>query len=66
MQALDLSSNRIEYLLGESFIDQLGGRHNLQSKFPHIVSLNLSDNPIKDVTTLVQDLKLVMPGIKDL
>ena len=49
VQVLNLSSNTISILMGESFIEQLGGLDQIRDKFPEIVSLNISDNPIADM-----------------
>ena len=38
----------------------------MQSKFPGIVSLNVSDNPIPYVKAMVDDIKLLMPNVEDL
>ena len=53
-------------LLGESFAEQLGGLGSLQGKFPGVVSLNVSDNPIDDVATSVKEIVTLMPNVKDL
>ena len=55
-------------LLSESFLDQLGGRNALQNKFPWILSLNVSDNPVHgdDLQPLINDILLLMPNVSDL
>ena len=63
---INLSSNQMPELLGESFLLQLGGRANLRDKFPSVVSLNVSDNPIVDVRAVVEELLLLMPNLRDL
>ena len=66
MQVVNLSSNQIGILMGESFIEQLGGANLLRDKFPEIVSLNVSDNPIVDMQAMVNEINLLMPNLKDL
>ena len=63
---LNLSSNKMSALLGESFTEQLGGLGSLHGKFPNIISLNVSDNPIDDVATTVKEIETLMPNVKDL
>lgn len=53
-------------LLGESFIEQLGGQSSVKGKFSGIVSLNVSDNPIESVAAMVDEIVLLMPGVRDL
>ena len=54
MTVLNLSSNKMASLLGsDSLIEQLGGKEALKAKFPSIVSLNMSDNPIEDVSLMI-------------
>ena len=66
VQVVNLSSNQIGILMGESFIEQLGGADLLRDKFPEIVSLNISDNPIADMQAMVSEISLLMPNLKDL
>ena len=49
--------------MGESFIEQLGGANLLRDKFPEIVSLNISDNPIVDMQAMVNEINLLMPNL---
>ena len=63
---LNLSSNRMQTLLSTSFVEQLGGRQLLENRFPGIVSLNVSDNPMSDVRAVVDDILLLMPNVEDL
>ena len=52
--------------MGESFIEQLGGLDQIRDKFPEIVSLNISDNPITDMQSMVKEINMLMPNLKDL
>ncbi len=38
----------------------------MQNKFPGIESLNLSDNPVVDVSQMVSDVLLLMPNVRDM
>lgn len=56
----------MKVLLGESFVEQLGGLSSIRGKFPNIVSLNVSDNPIVDVGAAVNEIVTLMPNVSDL
>ena len=49
-----------------SLIEQLGGHQTLNGKFSSIVSLNISDNPIEDVGQMIDEVVMLMPGVRDL
>ena len=66
LTVLNLSSNKMPVLLGESFTEQLGGQSSVKGKFSGIVSLNVSDNPIESVAAMVDEIVLLMPGVRDL
>ncbi len=38
----------------------------MQNKFAGIESLNLSDNPVVDVSQMVSDVLLLMPNVRDM
>ena len=53
-------------LLSASFKDEDGIIHTMESKFPAIVSLNISDNPIEDISATIDEIVTLMPNIRDL
>jgi hypothetical protein len=57
---VDLSSNRIKNLLPS------GCHLQYQSLIPNIVSLNISDNPLKNVRESADQIQALMPNMIDL
>ena len=60
LKALDLSSNRIESLVPDSF--EITSQHTL----PKMASLNISDNPIEQVSHTIAQIQQLMPNLTDL
>ena len=59
---LDLSSNKIKTLLPTGVSTNALGA----LKLPNLLSLNLSDNPIKDLKNTTDYIACIMPELTDL
>lgn len=59
VKMLDLSSNRIVELFKK-------GAEIPHGILDHIVSLNLSDNPITDIKQTCEQIRVMMPHLNDL
>jgi Leucine-rich repeat (LRR) protein len=62
LQMLDLSSNNIKSIVPPS--TSIAALTAL--KIPSLLSLNLSDNPIKDIRQSVEFISQLMPNLNDL
>jgi Leucine-rich repeat (LRR) protein len=60
LQMLDLSSNRIKYLMPSKSEKQYA------NQLSTVVSLNLSDNPFKSIQETTDQVQALMPNITDL